>query len=109
MRKLTVFAGLAMLLASMACAPQEKGTLQAAARALGVNDLKSIEYSGVGKWFQFGQAPSPALPWPAFDVSSYKASVNYETPAARVQMVRIQMIEPGVEGSAQGSDPGFRR
>ena len=74
---------------------QETGTLQAAAQALGANDLKSIEYSGTGKWFQFGQAPSPTLPWPAFDVSSFTASVNYETPAARVQMVRIQMVEPG--------------
>ena len=95
MRRVTILPALAMLLAAMACAKQETGTLQAAARALGANDLKSIEYSGAGKWFQFGQAPSPALPWPAFDVSSYKASVNYETPAARVQMVRIQMIEPG--------------
>jgi glyoxylase-like metal-dependent hydrolase (beta-lactamase superfamily II) len=79
----------------MACAPQEKGTLRAAAQALGANDLKSIEYSGTGKWFQFGQAPSPVLPWPAFDVSSFKASINYDTPAARVQMVRLQVVEPG--------------
>ena len=57
--------------------------------------MKSIEYSGTGKWFQFGQAPSPVLPWPAFDVSSFTASVNYDTPAARVQMVRSQIVEPG--------------
>ena len=95
MRRLTVLLGLATLLATVACAPKETGTLQAATQALGANELKSIEYSGTGKWFQFGQAPSPTLPWPAFDVSSYTASVNYETPAARVQMVRIQVVEPG--------------
>ena len=56
---------------------------------------RSIEFSGSGRWFQFGQAPSPTLPWPQFDVSSYTATINYETPAARVQMTRIQTIEPG--------------
>jgi glyoxylase-like metal-dependent hydrolase (beta-lactamase superfamily II) len=94
-RKLRVLLSLATLLALVACAQQEKGTLPAAAQALGANELKSIEYSGTGKWFQFGQAPSPTLPWPAFNVTSYTASVNYETPAARVQMVRSQVVEPG--------------
>ena len=57
--------------------------------------MKSIEFSGTGRWFQFGQAPSPTLPWPQFDVSSYTATINYETPAARVQMTRKQTVEPG--------------
>lgn len=77
-----------------ACAREEPGTLQAATAALGANEVRSIEYSGTGKWFQFGQAPNPTLPWPAFDVSSFTASINYETPAARVQMERIQVVEP---------------
>ena len=95
MRRLTVLLSLAALLGSLACAKQETGTLPAATQALGASELKSIEYSGTGKWFQFGQAPSPTLPWPAFDVSNYTASINYETPAARVQMVRSQVVEPG--------------
>jgi glyoxylase-like metal-dependent hydrolase (beta-lactamase superfamily II) len=94
-RRLTVLLSLAALLGSLACAKQETGTLPAATQALGASELKSIEYSGTGKWFQFGQAPSPTLPWPAFDVSNYTASINYETPAARVQMVRSQVVEPG--------------
>jgi glyoxylase-like metal-dependent hydrolase (beta-lactamase superfamily II) len=85
----------AVPLAFSACARTEPGTLQAAADALKANELKSIEYSGTGKWFQFGQAPSPTLPWPAFDVSQFSAGINYETPAARVQMERIQVVEPG--------------
>lgn len=96
MRKLTVlmFALLAAV-ASGACAREETGTLAAATKALGASELRSIEYSGTGRWSQFGQAPSPTLPWPAYDVSSFTASVNYDTPAARVQMVRIQVVEPG--------------
>jgi hypothetical protein len=48
-----------------------------------------------GKWFQFGQAPNLTLPWPAFDVTSFTASINYETRTARVQMARKQVVEPG--------------
>jgi glyoxylase-like metal-dependent hydrolase (beta-lactamase superfamily II) len=97
MRNLTVLAlGLAAAGAAFpACSRQEPGTLPAATEALRANELRSIEYSGTGRWYQFGQAPSPALPWPPFDVSSFTASINYETPAARVQMVRRQVVEPG--------------
>src|SRR5262249_54106289 len=79
---------------SGACASAQPGTLQAATTALGATELKSIEYAGTGKWFQFGQAPSPTLPWPAFDVSAFTPTVSYDTPAARVQMERIQVVEP---------------
>jgi glyoxylase-like metal-dependent hydrolase (beta-lactamase superfamily II) len=96
MRKLTVLAlGLGVSAAFSGCSREEPGTLRAAAEALRVNEVRSIEYVGTGRWFQFGQAPSPTLPWPPFDVSSITASVNYETPAARVQMVRRQVVEPG--------------
>lgn len=85
---------LSIAAAFSACARTEPGTLQAATDALGAPAMKSIEYSGTGKWFQFGQAPSPTLPWPAFDVSQFSAGINYETPGARVQMQRIQVVEP---------------
>jgi hypothetical protein len=57
--------------------------------------MKSIEYSGTGRWFQFGQAPSPTLPWPQHDVSAYTAAINFDTSSARVEMTRKQTIEPG--------------
>ncbi|MQA28985.1 MAG: MBL fold metallo-hydrolase [Luteitalea sp.] len=90
---LTLFLATAVL---PACASQEPaGSLQAATEALGAQELTGIEYAGTGRWFQFGQAPNPTLPWPPFDVSSFTATINYETPAARVQMVRSQVVEPG--------------
>ena len=93
MRTKTVVAlGLVAAAASTACA-QQAGTLQAAANTLKVADIKTIEYSTTGKWYQFGQAPSPTLPWPPFDVSAYTASINYDTPSARVQMTRKQVVE----------------
>ena len=76
------------------CGPQA-GSLQAAASTLGVERLNSIEYSGTGKWFQFGQAPSPTLPWPQFDVSAFNAAIDYGGPSARVRMTRLQTVESG--------------
>jgi len=84
----------AIAVASSACGPQA-GSLQAANEALGTAQVNAIEFSGTGRWYQFGQAPAPNLPWPAFDVSSYTATINYAAPAARVQMTRKQTIEPG--------------
>jgi glyoxylase-like metal-dependent hydrolase (beta-lactamase superfamily II) len=92
---LVLLVTLSLAAAFSACARTEPGTLQAATEALKANEVKSIEYSGTGKWFQFGQAPNPTLPWPAFDVSQFSAGINYETPAARVAMERIQVVEPG--------------
>lgn len=90
---------LAIMIVSVAavagCNRQQAGTLQAAQETLGTANVRAVQFSGTGKWFQFGQAPSPTLPWPQFDVSSYTQTVNYETPAARVQITRMQTVEPG--------------
>lgn len=77
------------------CSTLQPQALQSAAKALDVADITSIEYSGSGRWFQFGQAPNPALPWPQFDVSRFAADIDYQTPSARVQITRKQSIEPG--------------
>lgn len=87
-------AGLLAAATTVACGAKA-GTLQASADALKAANTKTIEYSGTGKWFQFGQAPNPTLAWPAFDVSAYSASINYDAPAARIQMTRKQVVEPG--------------
>ncbi|MGA3063705.1 MAG: MBL fold metallo-hydrolase [Methylocystis sp.] len=83
------------LAATMAMSSAQAASLQEAASALGAADVKSIEFSGSGQWFQFGQAPNPTLPWPRFDVSSYSADIDYAVPAARVRIVREQFVEQG--------------
>ncbi|MDO9103715.1 MAG: MBL fold metallo-hydrolase [Methylovulum sp.] len=77
------------------CASLQQQPLQSAAAALDIAKIKSIEFSGTGRWFQFGQAPNPSSPWPQFDVSRYTADINYEIPSARVQIIRKQTIEAG--------------
>jgi sugar lactone lactonase YvrE len=54
-----------------------------------------LEFSGTGSWYQFGQAPAPGLAWPSFAVSSYRATFEFAAAAARVQITRQQIVEPG--------------
>jgi glyoxylase-like metal-dependent hydrolase (beta-lactamase superfamily II) len=94
MRRLMIpVVAFATVAASVACGPRA-GTLEAANDALGAAQMTSIQFAGTGRWYQFGQAPNPTLPWPQFDVSSYTATVDYAVPAARVQMTRLQTVEP---------------
>ena len=84
----------AIAVASAACGPQA-GSLQAANDALGATQVNSIEFSGTGRWFQFGQAPTPSLPGRSSTSAATPPPSNYATPAARVQMTRMQTVEPG--------------
>ena len=92
-RTLATFVALPLTLSAVALAAQA-ASLETAAQSLGVAQVQSLEFSGNGRWFQFGQAPAPELPWPQFDVSRYVASVDYASAAARVQINRLQTIEP---------------
>jgi len=92
MRRLMIPVIVFAVAAASACGPRA-GTLEAANAALGTARITSIQFSGAGRWYQFGQAPNPTLPWPQFDVSSYTATVDYGAPAARVQMARLQTVE----------------
>ncbi|MES2356334.1 MAG: MBL fold metallo-hydrolase [Pseudomonadota bacterium] len=80
---------------TFASASAQTQTVQSIASATNAADTKSIEYSGSGHWFQFGQAPAPSLPWPQFNVSRFTADINYDTSSARVQIIRSQTVEPG--------------
>jgi glyoxylase-like metal-dependent hydrolase (beta-lactamase superfamily II) len=83
---------LGLALASAAVA--QPAALTSAASKLQAASTQSVEFSGTGQWFQFGQAPAPGLPWPAFDLTRYSAAVDYSTAAARVQSTRRQVVEP---------------
>jgi len=89
----------------------DAASLQEAAAALGAADAKSLEFSGAGHWYQFGQAPAPGGAWPQFELKSYSASVNFDVPAARVLLTRIQttigntVTPPAAAARRKGSLP----
>src|SRR5262249_44799088 len=70
--------------------PEGGPTMDAAAREMGTANLQSIEYSGTGSIFPLGQAATPGGPWPPFKVIKYDATVNYDGPVMREEVVRIE-------------------
>jgi glyoxylase-like metal-dependent hydrolase (beta-lactamase superfamily II) len=88
-------ASLSIAVAAAGSFAAQAQTLQEAADAAGVSKIKSVEFSGTGRWYQFGQAPNPESAWPPFEVKSYTGDINYETASARVQSTRFQVVEPG--------------
>ncbi|WP_294541371.1 MBL fold metallo-hydrolase [uncultured Rhodoblastus sp.] len=69
-------------------------SLEAAAEKLGADSARTLEFSGAGHWFQFGQAPVPGGPWPQFDVSRYTATIDFGAGAEHVQIARLQTVDP---------------
>ena len=91
------WAALAMVTAvatTLAAAGNQSGTLDSAVAALGADRIRSIEYSGSGKWYLFGQEPNPNANPPDYDVSSYIATIDYATATKRVQRVNIETVDP---------------
>jgi glyoxylase-like metal-dependent hydrolase (beta-lactamase superfamily II) len=95
----TAIAGLAVMLATPSQAQTNR--LAAAAEAMGATGLSSIQYSGSGLLFGFGQAFEPGERWPRFVQRTYSAAINYQTPGMRLTQVRSQGEHPPRGGAAQ--------
>jgi glyoxylase-like metal-dependent hydrolase (beta-lactamase superfamily II) len=100
MRTMTALvAGLALVVAMVGCTA--KTGVAAAADAMGATNLNSIQFSGSGTNYAYGQAYTPGGPWPRFDVKNYIAAVDYQAPAMRLEMLRAQGEHPPKGGGAQ--------
>ncbi len=95
-----IIAGIAITMSILGCTQQRTG-IAAVADAMGATNLNSIEYSGSGELFGFGQAYIPGERWPRFIQRSYNVAVNYQTPAMRMNTVRSQGEFPPRGGAAQ--------
>ena len=89
------------LWAVAARAQDGKTALDAAAAALGATNLKTIEFSGRGSDYMFGQAYDGNYPWPRFNVPSYTMTIDYATPAMRDDRRRQQAENPPRGGGFQ--------
>jgi glyoxylase-like metal-dependent hydrolase (beta-lactamase superfamily II) len=97
---LTVF-GLSAVLVWTATAQDAKAVIANASRAMGVDKLKTVQFSATGLDFTLGQALNPSSPWPKFINKSYTRSINFETPASKVDRVRMQGENPPRGGGQQ--------
>src|SRR5437773_11934536 len=78
-----------------------RSVLEKAARIMGTANLKSLEYSGTGAMYSFGQAATPYERGPRFNYTSYTRLINYETPAMREESVRVEGENPLRGGAEQ--------
>jgi glyoxylase-like metal-dependent hydrolase (beta-lactamase superfamily II) len=92
---------LATLLAWTASAQDAGTVIGNASKAMGVDTLKTVQYSGTGMDFALGQAPNPSSPWPKFVDKTYTRAINFETPASRMDRVRMQGENPPHGGGLQ--------
>jgi glyoxylase-like metal-dependent hydrolase (beta-lactamase superfamily II) len=99
-KSLTVFA-LAVAVAWTTSAQDARAVIANASKAMGVDTLKTVQYSATGLDFTLGQAPNPSSPWPKFINKSYTRSINFEAPASRVDRVRVQGENPPRGGGQQ--------
>jgi glyoxylase-like metal-dependent hydrolase (beta-lactamase superfamily II) len=100
-KKIGAACALAAALVWTASAQDAKSVIANASKAMGVDALKTVQFSATGLDFALGQAPNPSSPWPKFINKSYTRAINFETPASRVERVRVQGENPPHGGGQQ--------
>jgi glyoxylase-like metal-dependent hydrolase (beta-lactamase superfamily II) len=101
LKKLLACVALVSVVVSTTSAQDAKAAISAASKAMGVDKLKTVQFSATGFDFALGQAPNPASPWPKFIEKSYTRAVDFEVPASRVDRVRMQGENPPRGGGQQ--------
>jgi glyoxylase-like metal-dependent hydrolase (beta-lactamase superfamily II) len=79
--------------------PNVRAVLQAADRAMGASNLRSVQYTGTGYITQVGQSYTSALDdtWPRFDIT-YTRTIDYTTNSFREERVLRQGTWPNRGG-----------
>ena len=86
-----------IVLTGVGTAQDARSVLEAADRAMGARNLKSIQYSGSGWTAAFGQSHDPAgeyPDWPRFEMPSYTRTIDYEAKSAKEELTRRQGSYP---------------
>ncbi|HEY7448117.1 MAG TPA: MBL fold metallo-hydrolase [Vicinamibacterales bacterium] len=82
-----------------------RAAVEKAVATMGTASLQSVQYSGTGSTFGFGQAVAPGAAWPRFRITRYTASINYVTPTMREELARIDDEDPPRGGGAGPYNP----
>jgi glyoxylase-like metal-dependent hydrolase (beta-lactamase superfamily II) len=102
MKKLLLTVCALVTLATVSSLGQDaSGPVAAAAAALGAGNLRSIQYSGWGSDYIFGQAYDGGSPWPRFNVPSVTIAIDYATNTLRDDRRRAQAENPPLGGGFQ--------
>jgi glyoxylase-like metal-dependent hydrolase (beta-lactamase superfamily II) len=102
-RQIACVASLATLAAWSATTgtPDAKAVLSTVSKAMGADNLKTIQYTGSGADFSLGQAMNPTSPWPRFTNKTYTRTIDFDKQASQLQRVRVQGENPPRGGGGQ--------
>src|SRR5882724_1414889 len=81
---------LVALMAGSAAAQDVTSVLRTAATAMGMNDMKSIQYTGTGWQGMVGQNYAPDQDWPRTGLKSYTRTIDFDTLSSKEECVRSQ-------------------
>ena len=101
-KRLWMSLSLAVLMVGTGGAQNVDSVLKAAAAAMGVTNMKSIQYTGTGWQGMVGQNVAPDQDWPRVDLTSYTRTIDFDTMSSREEYVRVQGNNP-----ARGGGAGF--
>jgi glyoxylase-like metal-dependent hydrolase (beta-lactamase superfamily II) len=95
MKRVLLLIGLTVVgeLAASAANVEAQSVLSAAAKAMGVSNMKSIQYSGTGWKGAVGQNYTPAQDWPRSRVSSYTRTLDFDSKSSKEDLVLTQYTD----------------
>ncbi len=67
-----------------------KAVVAAALKAMGAENLKTLQLTGSGSWAGIGQNVNPTTNWPTVYLKSYTRQIELDALASNVQGVRVQ-------------------
>jgi glyoxylase-like metal-dependent hydrolase (beta-lactamase superfamily II) len=93
--------GVAAVVSAGAQGQDAKASVEAAASALGSGSLKTVQFSGWGYDYVFGQAYNGDARWPRFNLPGYTMTIDFAAPAMRDDRRRTQLEDPPLGGGFQ--------
>ena len=82
-------------------AQDAKAAIDAAAAALGAANLRTVQFSGWGYDYVFGQSYTGSGAWPRFNLPGFTMTIDFTTPAMRDDRRRTQLEDPPLGGGFQ--------
>jgi glyoxylase-like metal-dependent hydrolase (beta-lactamase superfamily II) len=99
-KRLWLFVSLAALMGGSTAAQDVQSVLQRAAAAMGVTNMKSVQYTGTGWQGMVGQNVAPDQDWPRVDLTTYTRTIDFDTMSSKEEYVRAQGNNPPRGGGA---------
>ena len=100
-KTLLAIVAFALFAAPTGRAQDAKASIDAAAAALGASNLRTVQFSGWGYDYVFGQSYTGSGAWPRFNLPGFTMTIDFAAPAMRDDRRRTQLEDPPLGGGFQ--------